>query len=150
MKECRLIVDNIIRKILNLGKHSFEYADLDTRLQEYDNKISGIALTHNIDEDDYLLRDKFKEDLFRRMGNIIIQELINRKRLEEVEKKKFKYKKSEQAFHRKILLEMISKSFELMNKLEDEEARIFEEYQYKLKKAEYERLVEEGIIEAEM
>lgn len=45
---------------------------------------------------------------------------------------------------------MISKSFELMNKLEDEEERIFEEYQYKLKKAEYERLVEEGVIEAEM
>ena len=59
-------------------------------------------------------------------------------------------KENGQAFHRKMLLEMIGKSFELMNKLEDEEARIFEEYQYKLKKAEYERLVEEGIIEAEL
>lgn len=144
MKGCRPIVDNIIKKILNLGKHSFEYTDLDIRLQEYDNTITSIA------EDDYLLRDKFKDDLFRRMGNVIIQELINRKRFEEVEKKKLKHKKSEQAFHRKMLLEMISKSFELMNKLEDEEERIFEEYQYKLKKAEYERLVEEGVIEAEM
>ena len=150
MKGCRPIVDNIIKKILNLGKHSFEYTDLDIRLQEYDNTITSIAETHNIAEDDYLLRDKFKDDLFRRMGNVIIQELINRKRFEEVEKKKLKHKKSEQAFHRKMLLEMISKSFELMNKLEDEEERIFEEYQYKLKKAEYERLVEEGIIEAEM
>ena len=150
MKECRPIVDNIIKKILNLGKHSFEYTDLDIRLQEYDYKITSIAETHNIDEDDYLLRDKFKDDLFRRMGNVIIQELLNRKSFEEVEKKKLKHKKSEQAFHRKMLLEMISKSFELMNKLEDEEARIFEEYQYKLKKAEYERLVEEGVIEAEM
>ena len=150
MKECRPIVDNIIKKILNLGKHSFEYTDLDIRLQEYDNKIINIAETHNIDEDDYLLRDKFKDDLFRRMGNVIIQELLNRKRFEELEKKKLKHKKSEQAFHRKMVLEMISKSFELINKLEDEEARIFEEYQYKLKKAEYERLVEEGIIEAEM
>lgn len=150
MKECRPIVDNIVKKILNLGKHSFEYTDLDIRLQEYDNKITRIAETHNIDEDDYLLRDKFKDDLFRRMGNVIIHELLNRKRFEEVEKKKLKHKKSEQAFHRKVLLEMISKSFELMNKLEDEEAKIFEEYQYKLKKAEYERLVEEGVIEAEM
>ena len=150
MKECRPIIDNIIKKILNLGKHSFEYTDLDIRLQEYDTKITSIAETHNIDEDDYLLRDKFKDDLFRRMGNIIIHELLNRKRFEEVEKKKLKHKKSEQAFHRKMLLEMISKSFELINKLEDEESRIFEEYQYKLKKAEYERLVEEGIIEAEM
>lgn len=150
MKECRPIVDNIIKKILNLGKHSFEYTDLDIRLQEYDNKITSIAETHNIDEDDYLLRDKFKDDLFRRMGNVIIQELLNRKKFEEIEKKKLKHKKSEQAFHRKMLLEMISKSFELMNKLEDEEERIFEEYQYKLKKAEYERLVEEGVIEAEM
>ena len=87
MKECRLIVDNIIKKILNLGKHSFEYADLDIRLQEYDNKITSIAETHNIDENDYLLRDKFKDDLFRRMGNVIIQELLNRKRFEEVEKR---------------------------------------------------------------
>ena len=150
MKECRPIVDNVIKKILNLGKHSFEYTDLDIRLQEYDNKITSIAETHNIDEDDYLLRDKFKDDLFRRMGNVVIQELLNRKRFEELGKKKLKHKKSEQAFHRKMLLEMISRSFELMNKLEDEEARIFEEYQYKLKKAEYERLVEEGIIEAEM
>lgn len=150
MKECRPIVDNIIKKILNLGKHSFEYTDLDIRLQEYDNKITSIAETHNIDDDDYLLRDKFKDDLFRRMGNAIIQELLDRKRFEEVEKKKINHKKSEQAFHRKMLLEMIGKSFELMNKLEDEEARIFEEYQYKLKKAEYERLVEEGIIEAEL
>lgn len=150
MKECRPIVDNIIKKILNLGKHSFEYTDLDTRIQEYDNKITSIAETHNIDEDDYLLRDKFKDNLFRRMGNVIIHELLNRKRFEESEKKKLKHKKSEQAFHRKMLLEMISKSFELINKLEDEEARIFEEYQYKLKKAEYERLVEEGVIETEM
>lgn len=150
MKECRPIVDNIVKKILNLGKHSFEYTDLDIRLQEYDNKITNIAETHNIDEDAYLLRDKFKDDLFRRMGNVIIKELINRKRTEEVEQKKLKHIKSKQSFHRKMLLEMISKSFELMNKLEDEEARIFEEYQYKLKKAEYERLVEEGIIEAEM
>ena len=150
MKECRPIVDSIIKKILNLGKHSFEYTDLDIRLQEYDNKITSIAETHNIDEDDYLLRDKFKDDLFRRMGNVIIKELLNRKKFEEVEKKKLNHKKSEQAFHRKMLLEMIGKSFELMNKLEDEEARIFEEYQYKLKKAEYEKLVEEGVIEAEM
>lgn len=150
MKACRSIIDNIINKVLNLGKHSFEYTDLDIRLQEYDNKITSIAETHNIDEYDYLLRDKFKDDLFRRMGNVIIHELLNRKRFEEVEKKKLKHKKSEQAFHRKMLLEMIGKSFELMNKLEDEEARIFEEYQYKLKKAEYERLVEEGIIEAEL
>ena len=150
MKECRPIVDNIIKKILNLGKHSFEYTDLDIRLQEYDNKITSIAETHNIDEYDYLLRDKFKDDLFRRMGNVIIKELLNRKRFEKIEKKKLKHKKSEQAFHRKMLLEMLGKSFELMNKLEDEEARIFEEYQYKLKKAEYERLVEECIIEVEM
>ena len=150
MKECRPIVDSIIKKILNLGKHSFEYTDLDIRLQEYDNKITSIAETHNIDEDDYLLRDKFKDDLFRRMGNVIIKELLNRKKFEEVEKKKLNHKKSEQAFHRKMLLEMIGKSFELMNKLEDEVARIFEEYQYKLKKAEYEKLVEEGVIEAEM
>ena len=150
MKACKSIIDNIINKVLNLGKHSFEYTDLDTKLQEYDNKITSIAEIHNIDEDYYLLRDKFKDDLFRRMGNVIIKELLNRKKFEEVEKKKLKHKKSEQAFHRKMLLEMISKSFELMNKLEDEEERIFEEYQYKLKKAEYERLVEEGIIEAEM
>lgn len=150
MKACKSIIDNIINKVLNLGKHSFEYTDLDTKLQEYDNKIISIAETHNIDEDYYLLRDKFKDDLFRRMGNVIIKELLNRKKFEEVEKKKLNHKKSEQAFHRKMLLEMISKSFELMNKLEDEEAKIFEEYQYKLKKAEYERLVEEGIIEAEM
>lgn len=82
MKGCRPIVDNIIKKILNLGKHSFEYTDLDIRLQEYDNTITSIAETHNIAEDDYLLRDKFKDDLFRRMGNVIIQELINRKRFE--------------------------------------------------------------------
>lgn len=150
MKACKSIIDNIINKVLNLGKHSFEYTDLDTKLQEYDNKITSIAEIHNIDEDYYLLRDKFKDDLFRRMGNVIIKELLNRKKFEEVEKKKLNHKKSEQAFHRKMLLEMISKSFELMNKLEDEEAKIFEEYQYKLKKAEYERLVEEGIIEAEM
>lgn len=150
MKECRPIVDSIIKKILNLGKHSFEYTDLDIRLQEYDNKITNIAETHNIDEDNYLLRDKFKDDLFRRMGNVIIQELLKRKRFEESEKKKLKHKKSEQAFHRKMLLEIIGKSFKLMTKLEDEEARIFEEYQYKLKKAEYDRLVEEGVIEAEM
>ena len=56
MKDCRSIVDNIINKILNLGKHSFEYIDLDIRLQEYDNKITSITEMHNIDEDDHLLK----------------------------------------------------------------------------------------------
>lgn len=150
MKECRPIVDNITKKILNLGKHSLEYVELEDRLKSYDNKMIEASEIYNTNADNYLLRDKFNEDLFRRMGNVIIQELLNRKRFEEIEKKKLKHKKSEQAFHRKMLLEMIGKSFELMNKLEDEEARIFEEYQYKLKKAEYDRLIEEGIIEAEM
>ncbi len=56
MKDCRSIVDNIIKKILNLGKYSFEYIDLDIRLQEYDNKITSITEIHNIDEDDHLLK----------------------------------------------------------------------------------------------
>lgn len=150
MKECRPIIDNITKKILNLGKHSLEYVELEDRLKNYDNKMIEASEIYNTNADDYLLRDKFKDDLFRRMGNLIIKELVNRKRFEEIEQKKIKHGKSKQAFHRKILLEMIGKSFELMSKLEDEEAKIFEEYQYKLKKAEYERLVEEGIIEAEM
>lgn len=56
MKDCRSIVDNIIKKILNLGKYSFEYIDFDIRLQEYDNKINSITEIHNIDEDDHLLK----------------------------------------------------------------------------------------------
>ena len=62
-------------------------------LTDYNKFVNNYCMSATVNKKtiDYLLKDKFKDDLFRRMGNVIIQELLNRKRFEESEKKKLKF-----------------------------------------------------------
>ena len=89
----------------------------------------------------------FEIDLKTRMGNAIIDEIANARmsigrRIRSKKKSKSKYRKEE-------ILNLVYQTFKHNLKVIDEATKVFEEYQKKLKEAEFNRLVEEGIIDKE-
>ena len=89
----------------------------------------------------------FETDLRTRMGNVIINEITNARmnigRRTEGKKKK----KSKTRYRKEEILNLIYQTFKYNLKVIDEASKVFEEYQKKLRKAEFNRLVEEGIID---
>lgn len=75
--------------------------------------------------------------------NEIVQARMNVGRRTEGNKKK----KSKTKYRKEEILNLIYQTFKYNLKVIDEASKVFEEYQKKLRKAEFERLVEEGIID---
>ena len=75
--------------------------------------------------------------------NEIVQARMNVGRRTEGNKKK----KSKTKYRKEEILNLIYQTFKYNLKVKDEASKVFEEYQKKLRKAEFERLVEEGIID---
>lgn len=101
------------------------------------------------DYDKYLVGDKYLKDIYRRLGDKVIKAAFRIKAKGDREVRQCKSdlaKKRADKQHRKYLLD---RALQIGAEVDDEAIRCFEEFQYRLAKAEYNRLVEEGEIEAE-
>lgn len=101
------------------------------------------------DTSKYLVSDKYLTDIYRRLGDKVIKAALNIKQKGDREAKKCKTdlaKKRADKRHRGYLLE---RALRIGADVDDEAINCFEEYRRRLAKANYERLVEEGVIEAE-
>ena len=97
----------------------------------------------NVDYSDKLLRNKTIDDLYRRIGNIILHSILNIKREDKTYSNRLIQKRIERA-NRKHLFEECLRLEEQVNK---EIIGSFEEYLRKLDEDDYKRLIEEGVIE---
>ena len=102
-----------------------------------------------MDSDIFLLLDGFSEDFKRRLGNKIVR--YAKKYQWEVNYEGFGYQEQRKQRNiakrrRTLLLKSASNLTRMVNK---EASDVFEDFQNRLKKAEYDRLVEEGEIELE-
>ena len=89
----------------------------------------------------------FEIDLRTRMGNVIINEITNARMNIGKRTEGKKKKKSKTRYRKEEILNLIYQTFKHNLKVIDEASKVFEEYQKKLRKAEFNRLVEEGIID---
>lgn len=116
----------------------------------HDDNVKAICARQKIkNPTDYLKEDTYIEDVYRRLGDQVIQAALAIKRKEARERKLCKSdlaKKRVEKRHRKYLFE---RSERLCREVDDEAVRCFEEFRRKLDEAEYARLVDEGVIEAE-
>lgn len=97
----------------------------------------------------YLVGDKYIKDIYRRLGDKVIKAALDIKKKGDREVKRCRSeltKKRAEKQHRAYLLE---RAVRIGADVDDEAIRCFEEYRRKLAKAEYDRLVDEGVIEAE-
>lgn len=140
------IEDLIIRQNPSLQK---QYFNLKRELKMKDEEIVEICKSHKIDPERYLVSNKYLQDFHRRVGNKIIEFVKQYENNESFEGKSYEIqakirKKNKRS--RTILLRQTAR----LNKIVEFEAQdAFEEFQRRLRQAEYQRLIEEGVIEAE-
>lgn len=151
MDELRPQVNSIVNFIIknNPGlKRDFEAFCSD--LARFDANRKRICEDQKIeDTSKYLVSDKYLEDVYRRLGDKVIKAALQIKQKGDREVKRCKTdlaKKRANKRHREYLL---NRALQIGADVDDEAIRCFEEYRRRLDRAEYERLVDEGVIEVE-
>ena len=147
MKPFKERIDNIITLILEKSVYKDDYKVMLDTINEYDEKLKKKCRKYNLDENEYLYGPKFKHDLYRRMGNVLIKEIVNQR---EKEYKELQYIKNEKYRRRAELKKtgyLLSRVCEIADEVYNEAYEVFLEFQIKMRNAEIERLIEEGILD---
>lgn len=150
MKELRPLIDEIGMAMLSLSPDLEDcYFSMRQELKRHDDFLKEVCASQNVDSDKFLLLDGFSEDFKRRLGNKIIryakkyQWEVNYEGLSYEEQRK---QRNIAKRRRTLLLKSATNLTRMVNK---EASDVFEDFQSRLKKAEYDRLAEEGKIELE-
>ena len=147
MKPFKERIDNIITLILEKSVYKDDYKVMLDTINEHDEKLKKKCRKYNLDENEFLYGPKFKQDLYRRMGNVLIKEIVNQR---EKEYKELQYIKNEKYRRRAELKKtgyLLSRVCEIADEVYNEAYEVFLEFQIKMRNAEIERLIEEGILD---
>lgn len=151
MDQIRGVVDQIVELYMNHPSHKSLFNEIEKILSKEDSRTIKLCNEFGLDFNEYVIKEKYYKDLKRRLGNIVIkdavkkrnkayEQFINVKDVNERRKKEIGICKD---FSRILYYQSVAA------KLEDEEHRLFMEYQKKIKEAEITRLIEEGILSLE-
>lgn len=139
-----MIINSIIRADKDLQK---EFIEFDKYLIKRDEEIKNAYSKLNIDYSDKLLRDKCIQDIYKRLGNIVLYTVkdirYSQKKVEYETKNRLALKRIEKN-KRKIL---INKCMYLNDLVNAEIINAFQEYRAKLANARYKRLKQEGYLD---
>ena len=81
------------------------------------------------------------------MGNVIIKEIISKRNKEYEELKNIKNEKYRRRAELKKTAYLLTKAFEIADEVYNEAYEVFLEFQIKMRNAEIERLIEQGLID---
>ncbi len=146
--EIRPLIDQITTYMLTGDDASMRlFMDLLRKLKQKDEETKAICLRGKIDPSPHLIASSFKKDLYRRCGNKILKHIRTAQSLESGYKKGDDTQKERwnEKTRRKFLFD---KALRLDAEVSNERIEVFDEFQRLLRKAEHDRLVEEGVIEA--
>lgn len=149
MKPYRSKIDEVTTTILESGPYSKMYFKLLDDIDIYDSNIRNRCNMYHVDPNDRILLPRFQEELYRRIGNAIIKKVIDERDkayedLQHIRNENFRRK---QELNQTSYL--LSKAFEISKQADEEAYEVFLEYRWKMKEAELNRLVEEGLISKE-
>ena len=143
MRPCRDTVDAITNCILKNGFCEQEYAKLSKELAVRDGEILLLCERNKIrDLEKYLYAEKFQRDLYRRMGNAIIKEVLKQRRDEILKARELRQAKTRQKVHRES--NCVLNSMQIAARADEEAIECFEEFREKLELAEIERRMEQA------
>ena len=144
MRHCRESVDAITNCILKNGRCKIAYEKLTAELAARDGEILRLCERNKIRNPDWFLyAETFQRDLYRRMGNIVIKEILKKRRDELLKAREIRHAKSRQKVYRESLTDCILTSMEIAARADTEAAECFREFREKLELAETERLLEQ-------
>lgn len=97
MRHCRETVDAITNCILKNGRCKIAYEKLTAELAAHDGEILRLCERNKIrNPDRYLYAETFQHDLYRRMGNIVIKEILKKRRDELLKTREIRHAKARQ------------------------------------------------------
>ncbi len=126
-----------------------EYMSLKNDLKLRDEEIIRICESQKINPDKYLVTDKYMNDFHRRIGNKIIEYAKKFECTETYEGKSYEHQARIRKVQKRYRTGLLRQTATLSKMVEYEAFNTFNEFQRRLREAEYQRLVEEGVIEAE-
>ena len=147
MKPFKERINNVITLILEKSVYKDDYKVMLDTINEHDEKLKKKCRKYNLDENEYLYKPKFKHDLYRRMGNVLIKEIVNQREKEYKELQHIKNEKYRRRAELKKTAYLLSRACEIADRIYDEAYEVFLEFQIKMRNAEIERLIEEGILD---
>lgn len=141
-------INKIIRAIIKSDKGVYEkYQEFDRILTKRDNELMRVYSQLKLDFTDKLLRDKCINDLYRRLGNIVLKNVkqIRKDQLKtERETNNRLVRKHIEKRKRQLLLKRCVQLNEMVN---SEIVNSFQDYLRRLEQANYKRLQEEGYLD---
>ena len=148
MDGVRKKVDQLSDMILSQDGLRDRYFRICTHLSMNDSEMIKSARRHHVDcPKDWLKEKQFRDDVHRRMGNAIITSLIDFRFMEARKRATIKHPKAKTKNHLNSILYTMGKAFEISERASKEAMNLFDEFEYRLAKAEHERLVESGYVE---
>lgn len=147
MNQCRKDVDNASSMIIANNSNNNSWKKFEEEIRKHDEEVKLFCQSENLDASGYLFNSCFHKDLKRRMGNVIIKEVVKLRREEKERIQNLHHPKAVMKCHQAALLNLIKKTVYINMKAETESWNTFAEFEKKLKEAEYQRLVEEGKID---
>ncbi len=139
-----MVINSIIRADKELQK---KFNDFEGFLAKRDYEIKNAYSKINVDCSKMLLHDKCMEDIYKRLGNIILHTIKNirmsQRKVEYETKNRLALKRIEKN-KKKILIERCARLNDLVNQ---EIVNAFQDYLQKIEQANYKRLQEEGYLD---
>ena len=140
-------IDNVVNSmIMTNASLRQKLNDFDYLVSKKDEEIRNINKRMKQDENKNLLKEKYKLDLYRRLGNIVLGVVKDIRK----DQRKFDYntrKRTTQKRLEKAKRRALFKNCERLNYLSTQEViNAFQEFLHKLDEANYKRLQEEGVI----
>ena len=150
MVELVPLVDDITNLIIDSNPVlANEFKKLRDDLALKDKEITNICKSQNVEPDDYLLRNKFLSNLYKRVGNKVIKYAKDYDYKMQLENKSEAAQRVERAKGKAERKKLLKRTLQLKRQCDYEATEVFDEYRRLLEKAEYDRLVEEGVIKLE-
>lgn len=126
-----------------------EFKKMRDDLEAFDNNRKSICESQKINPDRYLLKNKYMDDFYRRVGNQVIKYAEAFGHQATYEGLSTKAQKVQRNIEKQNRMKLLKRTARLAKNVEFEAQDVFLEYQGLLAKAQHDRLVEAGEIEVE-
>lgn len=148
MRVCRPQINKIISEIIKSDNELYDtYTKFERMLSKRDTEIIKIYSKLNLDYSNKLSRDKCITDLYRRLGNIVIQTAKTIRIEQKKQDRNYKSRLIQKRIERRKRQILLKHCFRLNDMVNREIVNSFQDYLKRLEEANYKRLQEEGYLD---
>lgn len=150
MQNLKSQVDNITNYIIKHNPNISLYKDdFDELVKEKNDKINSYCKRNGYDKPNESVGDKMMNDIYRRLGNVVIESAKNLK-IEEEQRTKLNAKNLvEKRMQKSKLKRELDECLYLNSKVEYEAIKAFQDYMNKLEEMHIKTLIEQGILSSD-